>query len=63
MKDKDFKLVKKLTTDIFKIKQEMALDKIDHNEKRWKILTAEQQEKAEELRRDHHPMKRRIKKK
>jgi len=57
MKDKDFKLAKKLTQDIFKIKQEIAISKIEQDERRWNILTPEQQKKAEELRKEHHPAK------
>jgi len=53
LRDKNFKQSKKLTGDIFKIKQEMAEKRIEQQEQRWNILTAEQQEKAEELRKEH----------
>ncbi len=53
LKDKNFKLSKKLTGDIFEIKQEMAENRIEQQEQRWNILTSEQQEKAEEMRKEH----------
>ncbi|MDP8204019.1 MAG: Spy/CpxP family protein refolding chaperone [Candidatus Tenebribacter mawsonii] len=53
MKNKDFKLAKKLTGDIFEIKQEMAENRIEQQKQRWNFLTPEQQEKAEELMLDH----------
>lgn len=63
MKDKDFKSAKKLTQDIFKLKQEMAINKIEQDEKRWNVLTPEQQKKADELRKAHHPKNRGMMKK
>jgi len=53
LKDKNFKLAKKLTGDIFEIKQEMAEVRIEQQEQRWNILTPEQQAKAEEMREEH----------
>jgi len=53
MKDKNFKLAKKLSGDIFEIKQEMAENRIKQQEQRWNILTPEQQKKADELRSEH----------
>jgi len=53
LKDKNFKLAKKLTGDIFEIKQEMAENRIEKQEQRWNLLTPEQQEKAEEMRKEH----------
>jgi len=57
MKEKDFKQAKAVTEEIFKIKEQMAINKIEHQEKRWNILTSEQQEKAEELMKKHHSPK------
>ena len=53
LRDKNFKQSKKLTGDIFKIKQKMAENRIEQQEQRWNILTPEQQEKADELRKEH----------
>jgi hypothetical protein len=57
MKEKDFKQAKAVTEEIFKIKEQMAINKIEHQEKKWNILTLEQQEKAEELRGERRPAK------
>ena len=57
MKDKDFKQAKAVTEEIFKLKEQIAINKIDHQEKRWNILTPEQQEKADELRGERRPAK------
>jgi len=53
MKDKDFKQAKAITKEMFKLKQQIAINRIEHHEKRWNILTPEQKEKAEELRGEH----------
>lgn len=53
MKDKNFKQAKKIVGDIFEIKQEMAENRIEQHEERWNILTPEQREKAEELKKEH----------
>jgi len=53
MKDKNFKQAKSVTKEIFKMKQDIAISRIDQQEERWNILTPEQQEKAEELRGEH----------
>jgi len=53
LKDKNFKQAKKIVGDIFEIKQEMAENRIEQHEQRWNILTPEQQEKAEELKKEH----------
>lgn len=58
MKDKNFQLAKKITSDIFKIEEQMAINRIEQNEKRWNIFTPEQKEKAEELRKEHYPLNR-----
>ena len=59
MKDKDFTEAKKLTTKIFEIKQEMALNKIDQQEEHWNLLSEDQKLKAEEMRsnKKHCPQK------
>ena len=51
MKDQDFAKIKKITSEIFKLKETIALKNIDQHEKIWNILTTKQQEKAGELRR------------
>ncbi len=62
MKDKDFKQAKDITKDIFKLKQQNAISRIEQQEQRWNILTPEQKEKAEELMGEHHSPKRKIQK-
>ncbi|MDA3813906.1 MAG: Spy/CpxP family protein refolding chaperone [Candidatus Cloacimonetes bacterium] len=54
MKDKDFKQAKAITKEMFKLKQQIAINRIEHHEQRWNILTPEQKEKAEELMGEHH---------
>ncbi len=49
MKNKDFAEAKKITKNIFEIKQEMALEKLDLLEDQWNLLTDEQKLKAEEM--------------
>ncbi|MEA2096252.1 MAG: Spy/CpxP family protein refolding chaperone [Candidatus Cloacimonadota bacterium] len=58
MKDKDFKQAKAVTKEIFKMKQDIAISRIDQQEERWNILTSEQKEKAEEMMGEHHSPKR-----
>ena len=53
MKDKDFKIAENKTKEIFKIKEQAAIKRIEHQEQRWNILTPEQKKKAEELMLDH----------
>ena len=60
MKDKNFKQAKSVTKEIFKMKQDIAISRIDQQEERWNILTPEQKEKAEELKGEHHSPKRKI---
>ena len=60
MKDKNFKQAKSVTKEIFKMKQDIAISRIDQQEERWNILTPEQKEKAEELRGEHHSPKRKM---
>jgi len=57
MKDKDFKQAKAVTKEIFKLKQQNAINRIEQQEQRWNILTPEQKEKAEELMGKHHSPK------
>jgi len=57
MKDKNFKQAKSVTKEIFKMKQDIAISRIDQQEERWNILTPEQQDKAEELKGEHHSPK------
>lgn len=57
MKDKNFKQAKDITKEIFKLKQQNAINQIEQQEQRWNILTPEQKEKAEELMGEHHPKK------
>ena len=54
VKDHDFAKLKKLTSEIFELKETIALKKIDQHEKIWNILTAEQQEKADEMKKAGH---------
>lgn len=61
MKDMNFKEMKKITSEIFELKEEMKLKNIDHMEKCWNILTAEQQEEAKKLL-EQHPRERRMEK-
>lgn len=49
LKDKDFMAAKKITADIYAIKQEMAIKKIELHEDQWNLLTEEQKQKAEEM--------------
>lgn len=58
MKDKDFKVAKAITKEILKMKQDIAISRIEQHEERWNILTTEQQEKAEEMMGEHHSPKR-----
>ena len=60
MKDKDFKQAKAVTKEIFKLKQQGAIKRIEQQEQRWNILTPEQKEKAEELMGEHHSPKRKM---
>ena len=60
MRNKDFKQAKAVTKEIFKMKQDIAISRIDQQEERWNILTPEQQEKAEELKGEHRSPKRKI---
>ncbi len=60
MRNKDFKQAKAVTKEISKMKQNIAISRIDQQEERWNILTPEQQEKAEELKGEHHSPKRKI---
>lgn len=57
MKDKNFKQAKAVTKKIFKMKQDIAISRIDQQEERWNILTPEQQEKADEMRSEHRSPK------
>ena len=57
MKDKDFKQANAVTKNIFKLKEQIAIKRIEQQEQRWNILTSEQKEKAEELMGEHHPKK------
>lgn len=54
-KDMNFSQMKKISSDIFDLKKELKLKHIDNQEKCWNILTAEQKEKAMDLKR--HPRK------
>ena len=63
MKDHNFSKLKKITADVFEIKETMAIKKIEHHESIWNILTTEQQEKAEEMKKDGHHKKQMIHKK
>ena len=60
MRDKDFKQAKAVTNKIFEKKQDVAISRIEQHEQRWNILTPEQKEKAEEMRREHRSPKRKI---
>lgn len=57
MKNKDFKQARAITKEIFKLKEQIAIKRIENQEKRWNILTPEQQEKADELKGEHRPLK------
>ena len=54
MRDKNFKQAKGVSREISKIKEQIAIKRIEQHEKRWNILTPKQKEKAEELM-DEHP--------
>ena len=54
LKDKNFKQAKSVSREISKLKEQIAIKRIEQHEKRWNILTPEQKEKAEELM-DEHP--------
>jgi Spy/CpxP family protein refolding chaperone len=60
LKDKDFEQAKAITKEIFKLKQQGAIKRIEQHEKRWNILTSEQKKKAKELMKEHHPPKRKM---
>jgi len=49
LKIKNFTKAKKIVSDIFKLKETLAIKKIEIQEERWNILNAEQQAKVEEL--------------
>ena len=53
MKDKNFKQAKSVSREISKLKEQIAIKRIEQQEQRWNILTPEQQEKAEELMGEH----------
>ncbi|MCF7857762.1 MAG: Spy/CpxP family protein refolding chaperone [Candidatus Cloacimonetes bacterium] len=53
MMDNDFAKQKKITGNIFDSKKQSALQRIDHHEAIWNILTPEQKLKANELRKEH----------
>ena len=55
LKDKDFKQAKAVTKEIFKLRQQGAIKRIEQHEQRWNILTPKQKEKAEELMEEHRP--------
>ena len=57
MKDKNFKQAKGVAKEISKLKEQIAIKRIEQHEKRWNILTPKQKEKAEELMGEHHPQK------
>ena len=57
MKDKNFKQAKSVAKEISKLKEQIAINRIEQHEQRWNILTTEQKEKAEELKGEHHPQK------
>ena len=57
MKDKNFKQAKSVAKEISKLKEQIAINRIEQHEQRWNILTPEQKEKAEELKGEHHPQK------
>jgi len=56
LKTKNFKKTKKIVSDIFKLKETLAIKRIEMQEERWNILDAEQQAKVEEMmqQRGHH---------
>ena len=56
MKEHDFAKIKKITSQIFDLKESMELKKIENNEKIWNILKPEQQEKADEMHNEHPRM-------
>ncbi len=56
MKDHDFNKIKKITSQIFDLKESMELNKIENHEKIWNILTPQQQEKADEMHKEHPQM-------
>ena len=60
MKDKDFKQAKSVSREISKLKEQIAIKRIEQHEQRWNILTPEQKEKAEELMGEHHSPKRKV---
>lgn len=47
--DQNFKAMKKITGQIFDLKEKIALEKIDHQEAVWNEFTPEQQEEAKAL--------------
>lgn len=52
MRNEDFATAKKLTTELFDLKAELANQRIEQHEEMSKILTAEQKAKFKELRDD-----------
>ncbi|NQV19081.1 MAG: hypothetical protein HQ534_11120 [Armatimonadetes bacterium] len=56
LKEFNFKEAKKITGKIFEIKKNLAVKRIEMQEKRWNILDADQQAKVEEMmqQRGHH---------
>ena len=63
MKDHDFAKLKKITSSVFEVKETMATKKIENHESIWNILTSEQQDKAEEMKKEGHQKKKIIHKK
>ncbi len=61
MKDHDFAKIKKITSQIFDLKESIALKKIENHESIWNILTPEQQEKADEMKKEGHQKKQMMK--
>jgi len=56
-KDHDFSRMKKIVSEVMELKKDMALKQIDHHENIWNILTLEQQEKADEMKKPGHNKK------
>ncbi|RLC52765.1 MAG: hypothetical protein DRZ79_00620 [Candidatus Cloacimonadota bacterium] len=57
LKDHNFAQAKKITDDIFKIKANLAKNRIEMKKQKWEVLTQEQQKKLDEMqleRRYHH---------
>jgi Spy/CpxP family protein refolding chaperone len=57
MKNHDFKELKKLTGKMFDLKKNIALKQVEFREAIWNVLTAEQQAKADEMKKEKHHFK------